>query len=195
MFELVRVVSKGEAEAVVVGVFKDRKLDKATREMDRDGSIARAVERPECTGEVGRIAEAYPGGKGSPRRVLIVGLGEREKFKAGSLRTIGGALGRRLAQTKESRIDVELSEAIAAARPRVKGEFAGRGLGEGLGLIAWSYTRFKGKGSPAQPKRTRLFVRSSDASFQEGMERGLALAASTNIARDLSETPPNIATP
>ncbi len=194
MFELVRVVSKGQAEAVVVGVFKDRKLDSATREMDTDGSIARAVERPECTGDVGRIAEAYPTGDDVPRRVVIVGLGDRDKFKPASLRAIGGALGRRFAQTKDSRIDIELSEALAAAKPRVKPEYAGRCLGEGLGLVAWSYTRFKGKGSPAQPKRTQLYVRSSDADFQAGIERGLALAASTNIARDLSETPPNVAT-
>jgi len=195
MFELVRVVSKGEAEALVVGVFKDRKLDKATLALDTDGSIARAAERPECTGEVGRIAEAYPEGKGAPRRVLIVGLGERAKFKPSALRTIGGVLGRRLAQTKDSRIDIELAGILADAKPRVKPEFAGRCLGEGLGLIAWSCTRFKGSGSPPQPKRTQLFVRSSDPSMQQGIEQGLSLAASTNIARDLSETPPNIATP
>ncbi len=194
MFELVRVVSKGEAEALVVGVFKDRKLDSATRALDADGSIALAAARPECTGDVGRIAEAYPPGRGH-NRVLIVGLGDRAKFNPGSLRTIGGALGRRLAQTKDSRVDIELAGALTDAKPRIKADFAGRCLGEGLGLIAWNFTRFKGKGTPDRPKKTPLFVRSSDGAFQEGLERGLALAASTNIARDLSETPPNIATP
>lgn len=195
MFELVRVVSKGKAEAVVIGIFKDRKLDAAARAMDTDGSIARAVERAECTGEVGRIAEAYPGGRGAPVRVLIVGLGDRESFKPGCLRAIGGALGRRFAQTKDSRIDIELSGALEGAKPGVDPAFAGRCLGEGLGLISWSFTRFKGKGSPERPKKVPLFVRSSHALFQSGLERGLSLAASTNIARDLSETPPNVATP
>lgn len=197
MFESVSIGGKGDAQAVVVGIFKGGKLDSAACALDADGSIARAAARADCTGELGRIAEAYPTGKGAPGRVLIVGLGDRARFKPGMLRTAAGAVGRRLAQTRDARVSVELAALLgdrAQKGARLKPEVAGRLFGEGLGLIAWNYDRLKGKGSGERPKRTALHVRSSDAAFESGMGTGLALAASTNLARDLSETPPNIAT-
>lgn len=197
MFESVSIGAKGEPQAVVIGIFKGGTLDADARAMDRDGSIARAAARADCTGELGRIAEAYPTGKGAPGRVLIVGLGDRAKFKPGMLRTAAGAVGRRLAQTKDTRVSIELGALLSDRGQkgvRTKPEIAGRHFGEGLGLIAWNYDRLKGKGSGERPKRTALQVRSSDAAFARGLEEGLGLAASTNIARDLSETPPNIAT-
>lgn len=197
MFESVSISAKGEPQAVVIGMFKGGTLDADARAMDRDGSIARAAARADCTGELGRIAEAYPTGKGAPGRVLLVGLGDRAKFKSVMLRTAAGAVGRRLAQTKDTRVSIELAALLsdrAQKGARTRPDLAGRLFGEGLGLIAWNYDSLKGKGSGERPKRTTLHIRSSDEAFTRGLGEGLGLAASTNIARDLSETPPNIAT-
>lgn len=195
MFNSIRGVSRLPlAQSVlVVGVFNDKKLDSKTRQLDSDGSIARALERTECSGESGKMGEAYPSGKNAPGRVIIVGLGKKESFKAGSLRTIGGLVGRRLAAVKAEKVQVELAGAISSAT-KVDVQMAGRCFGEGLGLIAWKSWQFKGKGHGEQPKRTNLSVASGDSAFAAGVDVGLALAESTNYCRDLSETPPNIAT-
>jgi leucyl aminopeptidase len=186
--------------AIVVGVFKDKKLDTGTEALDRrlGGAISAALARPECTGDAGRLAEAFaPTAKGAGgaagARVIVAGLGKREGFKAASLRTVAGAVGRRLAHVQESAASVELAGALEQARADVA--FAGRAFGEGLGIVGWNYDRFKGTGSGETPKRPRLRVASSDAAFAKGMDLGLRLAASTNFARDLSQTPPNVATP
>lgn len=199
MFESVRIGFRGEAQALVVGVFSDKKLDARTLALDGDGSIARAVGRAEFSAELGKIAEAYPVGKGGVARVILVGLGKRDALQPGNLRTVGSALGRRLAITKDQRVRVEISAALASGK-RIDPALAGRALGEAFGLLSWNNERFKGtagrdKASADRAKRSALGLEISDAALRAGVETGLALAASVNLCRDLSETPPNIATP
>lgn len=205
MFNSVRLVSSkasAAAEALVVGVFSDKKLDAQVRAIDKFGSIGAALERKDASGELGKVTEAFvPAGKGGKaagvagQRVLIVGLGKQADFKPGSLRNVAGAVGRKLAITKDTKVAIHLHSALASAKG-LDAEFAGRCFGEGLGLIAWSFlaTRFKGSATTSK-ERTSLSVSCADAEFAAGMETGLALATSTNMARDLSETPPNVATP
>lgn len=200
MFESLRLVNKLEPTVIVVGVFNDKKLDAQTRAMDTTGAIAEALTRTEASGESGKVLEAFsPGltqGKGKAAgstRVLIIGLGKREEFKPDALRGIGGMLGRKLAAIKEEKVSIDLSGVLSGVA-KVDLARCGQCLGEGLGLISWNLTQFKGKGSDTK-KRTSLSVSVADGELRRGFERGMMLAESTNIARDLSETPPNIATP
>src|SRR5947209_7717810 len=102
MFESVRVVAaKGAPQVLTVGQFQGQKLDKETLAHDPSGVLAAAAGRQEATGELGRNVEAFPQGKGAPRRVLIVGLGDKDKFKVDALRKAAAAVGRRVAQTKD----------------------------------------------------------------------------------------------
>jgi leucyl aminopeptidase len=193
MFKSVRVASRGTADVLVVGHFKGGKAEGHAA----DKAIADALSRGEATGDAGRIVEAFPqssGGRGKaagPKRVIIVGLGEKESFSAETLRTVAGAIGRRLAQTKDARVEIDLAPACKAAK--LDAQRAGSAFGEGLGLIAWNCTEFRGSATPKN-NLTALEVRASDKAFGAGLERGLALAASANVARTLSQTPPNIAT-
>jgi leucyl aminopeptidase len=89
-------------------------------------------------------------------------------------------------------VQIELAGPCGSAK--VDAEAAGSAFGEGLGLIGWVCDQFKGKATSA-PTRAALKIDSSSRGFRDGLERGLALAASANFTRTLSETPPNIATP
>lgn len=202
MFESIKMAgmsrsTKGAAagkSVLVLGYFKGQGLDADSAALDRDGSAAAALKRGEATGEAGRIAESFPaatkGGAGASR-VLLVGLGEKAKFEVGKLRDIAGAIGRRLAQAKESAVQIELGGALKAARADLAD--AGSALGEGLGLIAWNCDDFKG--TTRNGARGTLTVASSNAALAAGLERGLALARSANLARTMSHTPPNVCTP
>ncbi len=110
MFQSIKVADRGSAEVLVVGVFQKSELDRQTRELDTDGSIAAATKRGECTGDLGRIAEAFPEskGQGGLKRVILVGLGNKDSFKPGDLRAAAGAVGRRLVAVKEGKVRVEL---------------------------------------------------------------------------------------
>jgi leucyl aminopeptidase len=191
MFDAVRVGGRTRANVLVVGKFKDGAIDKAALAHDSGGVIAAAAKRNESTGDLGNIVEAFPG-KASYDRVLIVGLGDKEGFEVGRLRDVAGAVGRRLAQTKDTGVEIDLVGPLKAVK--ADATQAGRAFGEGLGLIAWTCDTFRGNAT-TPTKRTRLDLRADDKSFESGLKKGLALAESANIARTLSQTPPNVCTP
>lgn len=195
MFESVRVSSRGVSQALIVGVFKPDKgevaLDAATKKLDTGGVIAAAIKRAECTGDSGAVCETFE----KSLRILIVGLGKKADFKAGSLRMALAGAGRRLAVTKEERVAIELSGPLAGAKADAMR--AGVAAGECFGLLGFDTTTFKGaaNGNGNGKKKSKLELRSSDKAFEKGMARGVALAESANLCRLWANTPPNIATP
>ncbi len=193
MFASVRFVSANRTpDALVLAHFKGQGLDRDSAKLDPSGAAADALKRPEATGDLGRIVEAFPTkSRGGPKRILIVGLGEKDKFEPGRLRDAAGAIGRRLATTKDARAQIEVHYAVRTT----KADFArcGQCFGEGLGLIGWTCDEFKGTASKNNDRKP-LAV-SAPGSFGAGIERGLGLAESANFARTVSHTPPNICTP
>jgi leucyl aminopeptidase len=158
--------------------------------------VAAALKRPEATGERGAIVEAFPSGKTTGARVMVVGLGEKDTLTPIAFREIAATVGRRLAAIQASTVHVHIETALgtlSAAQARNLGGF-GQAFGEALGLLSWSRDHFKGAATDLK-KRQTLTVCCLEESFGAGVEVGLALAESTNYARTLSEAPPNIATP
>ena len=188
MFQSVRVGARAKDAALVLGVFKDAGLDKTSLAHDEKGVLAGATKRPECTGDVGSVVEAFVG----DRRVLIAGLGPKDGFEAGTLRTVAGAVGRRLATTKTAAAEIDFDGPLMAAGTDT--QRAGAAFGEGIGLLSWTCDDFRGKATP-DPKRTKLALSAGDRPFANGVKRGLAIAESANLARTLSQTPPNVCTP
>lgn len=185
MFDSIRVRPSSNA-ALVLGYFQGEGLDKASKGFDKGGEAAAALKRAEATGDSCKIVETFAG----KRRVLLVGLGKKDKFEAGNLRNVAAAVGRKLNAVKEADAQVELGGVLG----KVDAAEAGQAFGEGLGLLGWVCDQFKGKATTT-PERLSLTVNSSSKAFSGGMERGLAIATSANFTRTLSETPPNIATP
>ncbi len=196
MFDTITVKPKGTSRTLIVGHFSGQPLDTRSKAaVSAVGAldvVTAALSRPEATGDAGAVCEAFPDGKkASADRVIIVGLGKAATFELGSLRFAAASAARRLAGAKATSATFELAGPVAS----IKGDMtvAGQMVGEAVGLLGWVCDDFKGKGSNT-PKRLKLELRSSDTDFANGMDRGLALAESTNFARTLSQTPPNIAT-
>ena len=200
MFEAVRVSARGNPQVLVVGQFKGERLDKATTKLDPDGSLREAAARGEATGELGRIVEAFPA-EGEHERVIVVGLGDQDGFNAEEgprrVRAAAAAVGRRIAQTKDQNVEIDLSGPMNAGRgkaAKVDPRPGGRAFGEAIGLLAWRYDDLRGSATSKRDP-ARINLRCADDAFTSGMKEGLALAEACNQARRLSQTPPNIATP
>lgn len=200
MFQSVSVTSRGTPAVIVFGHFTEkgsgRPLDAKSKAraagLGLADAIADAIKRPEATGEAGVVIEALaPAKKGAAARVLLVGLGAQEKFEAAGVRGAAAAVGRRLAAIKATSVEFALEGALAAAK--IDEEVAGVCAGEALGLLSWNCDEFRGKATTLT-KREKLAVR-AEGDFGRGVARGLALAEAANIARTLSQSPPNIATP
>jgi leucyl aminopeptidase len=192
MFDSIRVVNKGTSPVIAFGHFQDEEPDNLTRARAKGLGLADALKaarsRAEATGEAGSIGEAFAG----ETRVIALGMGKRDGCKTSCMRNVAAALGRRLAAIKAPGVTLELSGALNWIR--VDEREAGVCFGEGLGLIGWVCDEFRGSATKGS-KRTKLEVRGSSNELLDGIDDGLALAASTNIARTLSQTPPNVATP
>lgn len=194
MFESVSLASRGSASVLVLGQFKGEKLDTNSRKLDASGAALAATDRAEATGEVGSIAEAFPGS--GYDRVIIVGLGDKDSFCTACLRTATGAVARALSKCKATSAEVAVHVALSKLPKAAKVDLhaCGSAMGEGLGIASWNYDSLRGSAT-TKKDRTKLSIHCDDAKFKGGLTRGLALAEGTNIARDLSQTPPNIATP
>ncbi len=194
MFDPIKVGSRSKSKALVVGMFKGQPLDADTKALDTDGSIAAASKRSEATGDAGSIVQAYPT-KGYDR-VFIIGLGDKASFDIATLRNSGGALGRALSAAGINSVQFALSGAMAklSKKAQVKPFDVGAMLGEGFGLVCWTYDGLRGSATTVAKKPT-LTLSGSHAKFEDGLRRGLGMAEGSNIARTLSQTPPNIATP
>lgn len=209
MFKSVAVGRAATPDVLIVGVFQPEpssakskaaasakkpapKLDPQTAKLDADGVIAGALARPECTGETGRIVEAFPASGKPAARILIVGLGRQSKLEARSFFTIGASIGRKLGAIKAQRAAFDLAGPLA--QTKVKPAHAAQALGEAIGLLAYDTDAFKGSASTPRDKQ-KLVLSAPAADFAKALERGLALAESTNYARMLSQTPPNICNP
>ena len=183
------------AEAVVLTIFEDKTPPSGEGDdakLYAVSPVQQALARKECTGESDNLVETFVMLDHGLVRFYLLGLGARDKFTPDVLRKSANVLGRRLAKTKEENIDLVLSGMLAEAGADV--EHCGRCVGESLGLLAWNGRLYQGTGSKAkQVSPLRLHADSDD--LQRGVTAGLQLATSANLARDLSQTPPNIATP
>ncbi len=190
MYESIRVATRGSASVLVVGQQKGKGLDKATAKLDTEGWIASAAKRPEASGDVGSMAEVNE--VEGYDRVIVLGLGDADTMSATSLRKAAGILLNRLDAIKAESVELAIAGALGGS---VKDEaVAGSAFGEGLGLAGWSCETFRGEATGAKPG-LKLNLHPVGKRFTAGIDRGLGLAESANIARTLSQTPPNVATP
>ncbi|TVQ60405.1 MAG: leucyl aminopeptidase family protein [Phycisphaerales bacterium] len=191
MFQSVSVSSRAEPDATVLAVFNDKKLDPQTKDLDPEGLVADALKRADASGECAKLTELFPDRAGH-QRVIVLGLGDRKTLSHASLRTAFAALGRKLAACNARNVLVDILGPLDAAG--FDHARAGALLGETLGLLAWHYDGLRGNAT-AKPDRQKLTIQAPADDFLAGVTRGLGIAESTNYARTLSQTPPNIANP
>jgi leucyl aminopeptidase len=128
-----------------------------------------------------------------PSGDVLLGLGKREELKLDTLRIIGARLLKRLDRLAPRSTSIELPrEVFSGAIDRFA---AGRSVGEGLGLANWRVDFFAGAASNAKAANPAIAMSAPDPAFRDGLEHGLRLAESTNYARRIAATPPNICNP
>lgn len=194
MFESIKTSTRGKPSVLVVAHFAGEGISPDTKALDKDGSIAKAAKRSDATGDLGSVIEVHD--SNDYVRVLLIGLGKRDGFKPGALRTAAGAAGRAIAKFKATSAEFQVVAALSKLKKAdsVDAFDAGAMMGEGLGLLSWRYDDLRGSKTTVTPK-IKLTVHGCCKAFNDGFDRGLGFAEGSNIARTLSQTPPNIATP
>jgi leucyl aminopeptidase len=167
------------ADTRVVGVFEDESLG--------DPSLQRLIELGEAKRGLKKVAvthEDAPGG--GQRRVLIAGLGARDKFGAEQARVAAAAAA---ARAKEL-------GAVSLSWASPGGDGVNGALVEGTLLRLYSFDRFKSQSSDdGGNDGVESLEIAGDSVAGDEVERGRVAAVAANAARDLQNLPANVATP
>jgi leucyl aminopeptidase len=177
-------------DAVLVGVFEEKILSSAAAQLDEasNGALKRLLESGDVSGKIGQAQKLYGLPGIAAARVVVVGLGEQERFDAArygraaaeGVRALKGGPGKSAANYLP---ELEVPGKDVNWKARIAALAADR--------ESYRYTatlKAKNGGGLAEM-----------ALFAPGAERGLAqaqaIAAGVELARELGNLPPNICNP
>jgi len=180
-----------DVDCVVVGIYADNGLSAAAKALDdaSGGRLTALVARGDVSGKTGRTAllQDLPGVKTA--RVLTVGLGERGKFAVPQyLKAIGDAV-------RALRTGPVKTAFITLTELPVKSHDARWNLRQATiaaDHAAYEYTATRSKAAEVTLAKITF---AADAALALEMQRGVAIAAGVQIARELGNLPPNICNP
>jgi len=157
------------------------------------GTIRSALERGDFRGKKGQSLVLYPA-EGRAARVLLVGLGAEPDLHAGAVRDAAGTAVRAARSHRAASLAL-----VAPASRRLKAGPMGQALAEGLALGVYAFDRYQTRENGEAPTTPHAVVHldkpAEARAFRAGLTRGKAIAESQNLARDLSNEPPNVLTP
>jgi leucyl aminopeptidase len=191
-------IQTADADTIVVNLFDDVTVPGgATGAVDQalNGAIQELIAGGDFSGKAGDVAVLYPRGAIPARRVLVVGLGERESFDLEGVRRAAAAAILRARALKSEQVATIVHGAGVAGLPAGP---AAQAVVEGSLLALYQYD------APKQDKEAghaiaALTIVEFDGrkigELEAGARTGRAIAAGVNLARDLVNSPPNVATP
>ena len=173
-----------------------RRLPSRVTAIDRalGGRITAVLDSGDFRGSAGQKQVIYPNGDLPAKRVLLVGLGKEAKIDADALRTLAGSTVKEAHGRRATKVQM-----VVPALRRVKAPAAAQALAEGAVLGGYRFDEYKepGEEPPAEVAALQLsFEKSTDLRVARiGAKRGVILAESQNVARDLSNAPGNALPP
>jgi leucyl aminopeptidase len=176
-----------EADTRIVGLFEGESLD--------DERLRALVDLGEAKSTLKKVAVTHEDADGGLRRVLVAGLGKREDFGPEKARVAAAAAAARARGLG--------SRSLSWAAP--PGEGVVGALVEGTLLKLYAFERYKsrtdeeeggeGGGSAEPPRVSSLEMVGEGDDLAEEAQRARVVASAQNAARDLQNTPSNVATP
>ncbi|HEY2759416.1 MAG TPA: M17 family peptidase N-terminal domain-containing protein, partial [Pirellulales bacterium] len=167
------------ADAVVVGIFSDGKTaERAAAEADRatDGLLSKLIERKEITGKKYELVPLLAPSGIAAEQMLVIGLGDRNNFDAGTAYRAAAAAAKQLAGKPRKTVAYFLGDAKAE---QTENAVAGAIVGcQGQDIYR------------AEKKRHPFEEILWDGSDEGTIRRGTILGESINLTRRLVNEPP-----
>jgi len=183
-----------DAEGLAVAIFKDEKANSGllkTLDAAVGGMIADGIESEEFTAKQGETAYFHVSSKSlKARRVLLIGCGERDSYKAGQITQMAGTATRFLRGKSIKTIAI-------AARADGDAEKVAQTVAVGavMGLFELDKYRTQDKEKRELKSVTVVIEGADKKAVQRGAERGRIIGESINFTRDLANEPGGYMTP
>ena len=167
----------------VLAVFKDQKINKTIDDFF-DGQLSSAMKIEKFNGEFLKRFSVYS--SNNINKVLVVGLGEKSKYKNEQSRIVASILSRIVNGSKLNKVFVDGKSFL------LKNETICQSFFEGLELGNYEFIDYKTQNVKANTfQKVGVFGDYSKA----GVSKGLIVGQSVNYARSLGNHPANILTP
>ncbi len=171
----------------------------ATGAVDRalGGWLSAQLTEQQFTGKAGTVLEFPTFGKIPAKRVLVVGLGKAADFSLDGVRRAAGTAITAAKKAKAATVATLLHGAGIAGLPAAG---CAQALAEGTLMGGYVFEKYKSV-DPNEPKpviaRVLVVEHTADKipEVQRGVARGVLIAEAVNLARDLSNEPPDVVTP
>ncbi|MGC2685053.1 MAG: leucyl aminopeptidase [Candidatus Nitrosopolaris sp.] len=179
-------VDQMQTALLVIGIFENEIDFFASKELDStiSSAIIDLIENKEFKRSFGSTLILHMMGRGLIKKIMLIGLGTRDKFTCENARIIAGksALRAKELNVREfcvlpfTNADEELIEAIS----------------EGIFLALYSFNKYKTNGNATTiPMQATILVNSDSSKFQAVVDKVDLITRAVNYARDLGNLPPN----
>ncbi len=130
-------------------------------------------------------------GKIRANKVLVVGLGEKEKFSQNKLRELTAKIVKKALSIKAKKVCIDLGK--LEIEPTISGQV----VAEGALIGEYSFEKYKTKKNKDQIGEFVIVERDSEkfAKLKAGSEKGIKIADAMAFTRDLANEPAQYATP
>jgi leucyl aminopeptidase len=185
-------------EVLVVGGYEGEKtLGKPLQALDRhfDGQLAAMRKSGEFQGKKNQTVLVHSRGSVPAKRILWVGLGQRETVTLDSVRQAMGTVVKRVRQTGARSFTSSL---LGVEAPRHSVSDLSQAMVEGAILGSYQFTQFQTNHSDNGKSVDSMNLLTSDSQLngaKSGSNRGAIIAEAAALVRDLCNTPANIMNP
>lgn len=170
-------ILQAESDLAVLATFEDVPLP---------AGVANLLVPGDFSGQAGQTLLLYPRGAVAPKRLLLVGLGKRQKASTETIRRASATAVKEAQKLKVAAVSVGLNGDLA-----LDPQAAAQAFAEGIELGAYRFWRYRtglDEGQTFKVERATVFSR-TDESTSKGVAVGQAIARGVNFARDLVNGP------
>ena len=197
-FTTTTAASRRTAGCVIIGIYESGEPGYGAADVDKaaQGAIRKLVKAGDLSGRLGeaRLLVSLPNVRA--RRVVVTGLGKREKFGVSAFRQ---AIAAAMTAVKDSKVRDVVNyltlEEIEGGAPY----YLARYTVESVGNVLYRFTSMKSGRKEPQPALERIGLALADnadrAAATRGAEHADAIVTAMALARDLGNLPANVCTP
>lgn len=179
-------IDQKQTSLLVIGVFEGDQDFPHSKDLDSSvsSSIRETLENKEFRGTFGSSIVVYTLGKWPIKKIMLLGLGKREKFMDETARISAGKATRKAQELGIKEFSImqfsNLDEGLVEA------------MTEGIALALYSFDKYKETKEPtSRIEEVTILINSDPLRFQSVVEKANIIVEAVNFARDIGNLPPN----
>jgi len=192
-------LAKNKTDILAVGLFSDAKeLDKLNKELNKklNGAIERLMKLGDFKAKEGTNAVVYGNNQINAKRILLLGLGEKQKLTLDTVRNAAANAAKTSVELKAKTMSLALHNAFGS---RFDLSDIGRICGEGIYSGSFRYDEFITDNGNGRLGSLKVVLIDPDSAklqkLKKGLSKGITIGKAQSYARTLANRPANVVTP